>query len=133
VRWLILVIVSAVVGAVLPFPEEGQASEFRVYSMFRSLGLSSEEVPEKDYYINMGTAHGIHEGSTLVVFRKSPTYDLVNEKLYRDLTFPIATVKVIYVESLASIARLEKFLPAEKTPTIVPRAIMVGDTVKLPD
>ncbi len=77
----------------------------------------------------MGTAQGLRVGSVLEVQRKTPTYDLSNQKLYKDVSFPIARLKVIHAESNASIARLEKMLPADKTPVISPNAVMVGDFV----
>ncbi len=108
-----------------------QAEEQIVYSVYSGLNLGNVgELPRKDYYVNVGTSQGISVGNTLEVIRRMPTYDLVSEKLYRDVAFPIAHLKVIHVEATASIARLEKFFPADKTPTILPRAVMVGDFVR---
>lgn len=109
------------------------ASDFVVYSVFRSLNLGySNEPMDKDYYINMGAAQGLKKGATLEVLRHIPTYDLVNSQAYRDMTFPIARVKVIHVEARSAIARLEKMLPADQIPVIQPKAIMVGDYVRYP-
>jgi hypothetical protein len=128
-----VIFLSVAIGIILPISEEGQASDFMVYSVYRGLSLGPGDNPEKDYYINMGTNHGLHVGSTLVVYRRTPTYDLMSEQLYRDVTFPIAMIKIIHSESLASIARLEKMLPSEQTPVTSPHAIMVGDAVRLPE
>ncbi len=111
---------------------ESQASDFIVYSVYRGLNLGNEsEKQEKDYYINMGSSHGVREGNILQILRKSPTFDLLSEQYYRDVIFPIAWVKVIHSEKFASIARLEKILPENQTPAISPRAIMVGDLVRI--
>lgn len=113
---------------------EGTSSFFSVYSIYQGVHLGgSDEIPQKDYYINVGSAHGVKKGSVLEVMRKVVSYDLLETEHYQDLHFPIAFLRVIHAESRASIARLEKMLPIDKTPTLFPRAIMVGDWVRLVD
>ena len=125
-----LVTVLTAVTSLLAPTKICQAEDFRVYSIYKALDLGiAGETPQKDYYVNMGTAQGLRVGSVLEVQRKTPTYDLSNQKLYKDVSFPIARLKVIHAESNASIARLEKMLPADKTPVISPNAVMVGDFV----
>jgi hypothetical protein len=62
--------------------------------------------------------------------RKQATYDMTSQKLYKDIVFPVATLKVIHVESNAAIARLDKLASAEESPATTPRAVMVGDLVQ---
>ena len=108
------------------------AANFVVYSVYQSLDMGNPgEVPLRDYYVNMGSSNGVREGMVLQVIRKVSTYDLLSEKLYRDVEFPIATLKVIHVESNAAIARLDQMLPVDKTPAVANRAVMVGDIVKI--
>lgn len=128
---------AAALGAVLlastlaPIPE-AQAADFVVYSIYQSVDLGDPKTPpQRDFYLNMGAAHGVREGMTIEVSRRVPTYDVISEKLYQDVTFPIARLKIIHVESTAAIARMDKMLPLEKTPAISPRAVMVGDLVKV--
>ena len=68
--------------------------------------LSISEIPEKshekDYYVNMGKTQGVHEGSILEVTRKVATYDLLSERLYKEVTFPIAKLRVIHTEGKRS-------------------------------
>ncbi len=107
------------------------ADDFVVYSVERALDFGIPgQTPEKDFFVNMGTQKGLKNGSSLEVYRKAPSYDVKNERLYQDVTFPFARLRVIHVESNLAIARLEKFLPADKTPHISPPAVMVGDLVK---
>ncbi len=107
------------------------ASDFKIYNVYRALNLGgSEPIPEKDYYINEGTSQGIQEGMVLKVMRKMTLYDLSNEQFYQDILFQIALIKVIHSEPGTSIARLEKTLPPEQTPSISPRVIMIGDIVE---
>ena len=111
---------------------ETRASEFVVYSVYRGLDLGgSQEPPQKDFFVNLGSAQGAKAGSILRVSRKLATYDVLNEKLYKDVTFPIAELRVIHAEGNAAICRLEKMLPADKTPTLAYRTVMVGDSVSL--
>jgi hypothetical protein len=70
-------------------------------------------------------------GTVLEVARKAPSYDLTTEKLYKDLIFPFAQIRVIHAEKDAAIARLEKLYPLEKTPAMSPRSVVVGDLVKI--
>lgn len=131
-RWLWKILIMTIIGCIVVLPSHVSADEFTVYSVYKALDLGNPgETPQKDYYVNMGRTQGIHEGSVLEVMRRNPTYDVVAEKLYKDVTFPIAKLKVIHVEPGASIARLEKMLAVEKTPAITPRAVMVGDLVKI--
>lgn len=120
-----------ILAGILAIPQTGQSDDTVVYGVYRPLDLGNpgEAAPQKDYYINMGTVQGVHAGSLLQVIRKIPTYDLTNQKLFKDVSFPIATLKVIYSDSTTAIARLEKMQPPEKIPAILPRAVMVGDAV----
>ncbi len=115
-------------------PAQALGADFSVYSVYKGLDLGNPgEVPQKDFYVNMGSANGVRNGSILQVIRKVATYDVTSQKLYKDVSFQIATLKVIHTEGNAAIARLEKVLDAEITPATTPRAVMVGDLVKLGD
>jgi len=123
---------TLVIGSLSGEPR-ANAEDFIVYSVFKPVDLGiANEAPAKDYYVNMGSAQGLRPGSTLDVLRKVASYDLSTQKLYKDVVFPFAKLKVIHVENDAAIARLDKFLPAESTPVLAPKAVMVGDIVKLP-
>lgn len=124
---LVLTIVSGIVFSPSVIPAEDPI----VYSVYKSLDMgNSNDPPQKDYYVNVGSAQGISIGTILEVIRRAPTYDLTNQKLYKDVAFPIAKLKVIHVESSAAIARLDKMNPIDRTPAITPRAVMVGDLVR---
>ena len=121
----------AIIGSIVMLPTEAPAAEFVVYSVYRELDLGNPgENPQRDYYVNMGTSQGIRTGSKLEVYRRQSTFDLVNEKLYKDLTFPVARIKVIHAEENAAVARLESILPASTAPALSPRSVMVGDLVR---
>lgn len=128
VKWTIGIL-ALVAG--ISLPSYALSAEAIVYSVFKGvdLGNPNEEL-QKDYFVNLGTNQGIEIGATLEVARRHPSYDLTTEKLYKDLVFPFARLKVIHAEKDASIARVEKLYPADKTPVMVPRAVIVGDLVR---
>ena len=110
---------------------KASAAEAVVYSVYRGVDLGNPgETSQKDYYINIGSQQGIEVGSVLEISRKMASYDLMSEKLYKDVVFPIATVKVIHAEPGVAIARLDKMVTADKVPAFAPRAVMVGDIVR---
>lgn len=121
----------AIALSALCAPRAAQSAEFIVYSVYKALDMGNPgEVPQKDYYLNMGTANGLSEGSSVDVLRKVSTYDTLSEKLYREILFKIATLKVIHVEANAAVARLEKAHPADKIPVTQIKGVMIGDLVR---
>jgi hypothetical protein len=122
-------------------PKQAIAADAVVFSVYQAVDLgtppgSEVKTPEvsresrKDYFVNIGTSQGIRAGTILEVSRRIPTYDLIGEKLYKETTFPIGTLKVIHADQGVAIARLEGLLPADKAPVFAPRAVMVGDFVR---
>lgn len=133
-RRILIVLAVSFINLVLPTTQPSYALDYSVYSIYQGLNLGGAgEVTQKDFYVNMGSSQGIVQGVRLQVYRHTPTFDLVSQQVYRDVTFPIAIIKVIHVEPNVAIARLERFLPVEQSATISPRAIMVGDLVKITD
>jgi len=113
-------------------PLQANNAGFTVYSTYRPVDLGFPgETTNRDYFVNMGSNQGVKPGSYLRVMRKAPTYDMNNQKVFRDVTFPIARLKVIHVESNAAIARLHEYAPPDVTPGFSPRVVMVGDLVEL--
>lgn len=109
-----------------------RAADFVIYSIYQGVDLGDpQNAPKKDYFMNMGSTQGLRSGMLVEVSRRTPTYDSIAEKLYQEVTFPIARLKIIHVEPRAAIARLERILPADNTPAISPRAVMVGDLVRV--
>lgn len=120
------------IAAALPTGRPARAADFVVYSEYQALNMGNPgEKPQKDYYVNMGSSNGVQEGTELEVLRRISTYDLLSERLYKDLRFPVARLKVIHVESKASVARLEKILPPESTPAVANHEVMIGDIVRI--
>ncbi len=130
-RWALSLGGIATLALLAALSQRAAADDFVIYSVQRAMDFGNVgETPQKDYYINMGSLQGIRKGTVLEVLRREPTFDVRNEKLYKDVTFPFARLKVIHVESNAAIARLEKMIPVDQAPTIIPPAIMMGDLVR---
>ncbi|MEO5970557.1 MAG: hypothetical protein ABIQ95_11570 [Bdellovibrionia bacterium] len=131
-RRILTILAVGFMGLGIPICHYSFGSDYTVYSIYQGLNLGNVgEVIHKDFYVNMGSSQGLATGSKLQVYRHTPTFDLVSQQVYREVTFPIAVIKVIHVEPQVAIARLEKFLPVEETATISPKAVMVGDLVKV--
>lgn len=117
--------------SLLPKSINAAPSDFVVYGVYTALNMGfPNEVPKKDFYVNLGLKHGVKIGTTLEVLRKVATYDAIGKKLYKDMLYPIAKIKIIHTEDNASIARLETLSPEDRTPASTPRAILVGDMVR---
>jgi hypothetical protein len=131
-RRILTILAVNFIGLGIPISHFSFGSDFTVYSIYQGLNLGGlGEVTQRDLYVNMGSSQGLVTGARLQVYRHTPTFDLVSQQVYREVTFPIAVIKVIHVEPQVSIARLEKFLPVDETATISPKAVMVGDLVKV--
>ncbi len=102
-----------------------------VYNIYQPVNLGNPgEAARKDFYISVGSQQGIRKGMILRVSRKVPSPDVLSEKFFRDVTIPIAQIKVIHVEGTVAIARLVKLLPADEYPAVSPHAVMLGDLIE---
>ena len=102
-----------------------------VYGVHRALDLGGKgERPKTDYFINMGARSGVVKGDIIEARRNTPSYDLLNRRLYKDMSYPIARMRIIHVERSMAVARLLRMLPADETPSITPAAVMIGDSVR---
>ena len=129
-KWIYLFFISICLIPSFSFSQSPSAQHF-IYSVRSSLDMGNPgEKSLKDFYINMGTQDGLNEGATLEVLRHSTSYDLLNEEVHSDITYPIATLKVIHVGNESSVARLKRFFSMKKTPLSDPHAVMIGDLVR---
>lgn len=102
-----------------------------VYGVHHALDLGGKgERPKTDYFINMGARSGVLRGDVVEARRNTPSYDLLNRRLFKDMSFPIARMRIIHVERSMAVARLIRILPADETPSITPAAVMIGDSVR---
>jgi hypothetical protein len=106
------------------------AEEAVVYSVYKGIDMGDGKEAQRDLFLNVGTNQGVKVGQTLEVARRQATYDLAMNKLYKDVIYPFAKIRIIHSEKDASIARVEKYLPSDQTPVLNPPQVMVGDLVR---
>lgn len=85
----------------------------------------------RDVYVNLGTNQGIKTGSILEAFRTMTTVDEINQRVGKNISFKIARLKVIHAEGDVAVARVEKMMPPEATPTGTYTNVVVGDQVEI--
>ena len=83
----------------------------------------------RDVYVNMGTDQGIKVGSMLEASRVVTTVDEINQRTGRNISFPIAKLKVIHAEGDVAVARVVEMTKPELTPNGTYTNVMVGDQV----
>jgi len=105
--------------------------DYVVYGVKNSLPMGEPgEMPQKDFYINVGKQDGVTKGTLLKVFRKVSTSNEL-QRIQYDLNVPVAKIIVIHAEARVSIARLVEFIdPIERAVVDVPN-IIIGDRVEL--
>lgn len=91
------------------------------------------EVPRKNYYLNMGSSHGLHEGSLVNVIRRVSTYNLLTEKVFNEIKFKVATLKVIHVERSIAVAVIDQSVAARDIPVAEVKGILIGDSIEISD
>lgn len=127
---------ALVFAAIVMTPNEGFSqgltNEFVVYGVYNALSMGNPgEKPRRDFYINMGTNHGVRQGGRVKVFRKLATHNLMDKKLHKDMVVPVAHLKVIHAEKTVAIARVEKMVPLDEAAVLSPQSPIIGDIVRL--
>jgi hypothetical protein len=106
-------------------------ANYQVFGIKSDFPQTDGQNIQRDLYINMGTSHGVKEGSQLDVFRNLSTSDDLNQRVGPNVSFRIARLRIIHAESSVSIARLVKFESPESMPNPGSFQVMVGDRVEL--
>jgi hypothetical protein len=128
--WL-TALAAVLIFQALPFRALGDEDPY-IYGTYGALSMGNPgETNQRDFYLTLGANQGVKVGAKVEVLRKIPTHNLLSKSLQKDMIFPIAMLRVIHVEQTAAIARVEKVYPEDATPAITPRAVMVGDVIRL--
>lgn len=131
-RTAIAILLTVMMGSMETITLATEDDQAVVYSVSNALNMGNPgESQVRDFYVNRGQADGVTKGQKLKVYRKVASYNLMTQKLYRDLFIPVGVLKVIHTENEASIARLEKLYSDSESPTLSPKAVMVGDYVQV--
>ncbi len=107
------------------------AKDVTVFDVRRPVAMENNETPEKDYYINAGSAAGLKPGVIVNVNRRHNLYDQYQNKSLSDLVVTVGQLRIIYVQEDMSVARLEKIYGRENIPVLEFDAVMTGDKVDM--
>jgi hypothetical protein len=103
----------------------------QVFGIRTDFPMSDGQEIFRDVYVNMGTDQGIKVGSLLEASRVVTTVDEINQRTGRNISFPIAKLKVIHAEGNVAVARVVEMTKPELTPNGTYTNVMVGDQVDL--
>lgn len=107
------------------------AEDHQVFGVKSDFPMNDGQAIYRDVYVNLGTNQGIKAGSSLDAFRVTTTVDEINQRVGKNISYKIARLKVIHAEGDIAVARVEKMLPPESTPTGSYTNVMVGDLVAI--
>ena len=108
------------------------ARDHLIFSVAEDIPMGwKDDINRRNYYVNMGSEHGIKKGTTLTVFRtvsKRNPYDNKKRVNYR---IPIGTLEVIHAEDTSAIGSLKKLYKTAKDPLFEINSFMIGDAVEV--
>ena len=120
---------------VLFFTFNIQSKNYFIYSIDHQLPtgeFGTSQLPQKNFYLNIGTLQGVEEGTVLVVRRKvSKNNKFQNNKEYT-FHIKVGLIKVIQANENSSIAITEKYSKDDDYPFTEYQSVMLGDEVAIP-
>jgi hypothetical protein len=103
-----------------------------IFSMVQDLPMGIEnEVVRKNYYINVGNGQGVKKDSVLDVFRIISIQNPYDNRKRINYRVKIGELKVLHSGDDSSIATVQKYEQADKTPIFELPQFMVGDHVSI--
>lgn len=106
-------------------------ADFVVFGVRTDFPMGDTQNTRKDFYVSIGTNQGVKPGTMLDAFRIITAPDEMNSNKARNITFPIAQLKVIHAQPNTSVARLIKVMPENTTPIGHYQGVMIGDVVSV--
>ena len=117
---------------VLTFGNLLQAKQYIIYSIDQEVPLKDDSPPmKKNYYINIGMAQGVTEGTLLTIHRTISKLDPYNDNRQFNYKIPIGFLKVIHVEQHAAIALISNKKQESKKEISHIHDPMIGDNVDI--
>jgi hypothetical protein len=103
-----------------------------IFSMTQELPMGIEdEVIKKNYYVNMGSSHGVKKNSVLDVFRIISIQNPYDNKKRMNYRVKIGELKVLHVSEDAAITSSKEFKQEEEVPVFEIPQFMIGDHVSI--
>lgn len=108
------------------------AKDFIIYSIAQELPMGyAKEKKIKNYYVNIGKAQGIKDGTMLDVFRIQSELNPYESNKRYSYKIKIGEMKVIHSDQEAAIARVEKMRDDEDLPIFEFQDLIIGDQVSV--
>lgn len=117
---------------VLALPSmEALARPISVFDVRWNIPLSDEEPVYNDYYISGGSRDGLTVGQELVVERRVLLKDSLRSKPGGEFRVPVAKLKVLYVQTNISVARLMDVTDHSERPVVDHPTVLLGDLINV--
>lgn len=111
---------------------QGFARDHLIFSVAEDIPMGwSDDVNRRNYYVDIGSEHGIKKGTTLMVYRTLSKRNPYDNKKRVNYKVPIGTLEVIHAEETSAIGSLKKLYKTVKDPLFDINAFMVGDSVEV--
>jgi len=128
----ILTVACCITFSMSSFAIEKFRKDHLIFSVSEEIPMGFEnEVLKKNFYINIGTSHGVQKGTVLDVYRTisklNPYYD--NDKKRVNYQVKIGELEVLHTEDGAAIAIMKKKEDTLKDPMFELNNFMIGDHV----
>lgn len=108
------------------------AKDFIIYSIAQELPMGyAKEKKIKNYYVNIGKAQGIKEGTLLDVFRVQSELNPYESNKRYTYKIKIGEMKVIHSDQEAAIGRIEKMRDDDDLPLFEFQDLIIGDQVSV--
>lgn len=102
-----------------------------VVEVRKSIPLTKDEVPQKNYFIHGGPNIGLTPGTVVDVTRRVPVHNSLLRKSIGDLHVKVAEVEIMFADGEVSVARLLDLNQDRNKPLLDYETVMVGDRLDL--
>ena len=111
------------------------SKNFFIYSIDHKIPsgqFGTTELPQKNFYLNMGTLQGVEEGTILEVKRKISKNNKFKNNQEYTFHIRVGLIKVIQADKNSSIAIKEEMSIDNDRPFTEYQSVMLGDEVSIP-
>ena len=107
------------------------SSDGHIIQISRALKMrSAHSIPDKEFFVDMGTQDGVAVGSVMRVFRVLPVINTRSGEPWEMMHVPIAEIQVTSVGTYSSVGRMVSKADPKSLPVLDYPGIMVGDFVE---
>lgn len=113
------------------FISNGFAEDPRIIDVRRNIPLADSDPIYKDYYIKMDGSGVLKPDQVVTAVRKVSIREATGLNPLGELSIPVGTLKIIFVENNLAVARETKLLSRDSYPMLDQTGIMSGDVIDL--